>query len=74
MSWPDRQWPLIVAHADVPLIMGTVLFATLCIVLANLAVDHLRRRTAHPVLTPAAHGALGPAGAGPPSLLAARTS
>ena len=27
--------------ADVPLIMGTVLFATLCIVLANLFVDVL---------------------------------
>jgi peptide/nickel transport system permease protein len=26
-------------RADVPRIMGTVLFGTLCIVLANLAVD-----------------------------------
>jgi ABC-type dipeptide/oligopeptide/nickel transport system permease component len=25
--------------ADVPLILGTVLFGTLCVVLANLAVD-----------------------------------
>jgi len=42
-SWPGIGKLAVdsIAHADVPLIMGTVLFATLCIVLANLAVDLL---------------------------------
>ena len=42
-SWPGIGKLAVdsIAHADVPLIMGTVLFATLCIVLANLFVDIL---------------------------------
>jgi peptide/nickel transport system permease protein len=42
-SWPGIGKLAVdsIEHADVPLIMGTVLFATLCIVLANLAVDIL---------------------------------
>ena len=42
-SWPGIGKLAVdsIAHADVPLIMGTVLFATLTIVLANLAVDLL---------------------------------
>ena len=42
-SWPGIGKLAVdsIDHADVPLIMGTVLFATLCIVLANLAVDLL---------------------------------
>jgi peptide/nickel transport system permease protein len=40
-SWPGigRLAVQSIVTADVPLIMGTVLFGTLCIVLANLAVD-----------------------------------
>jgi peptide/nickel transport system permease protein len=40
-SWPGIGKLAIdsIRTADVPLIMGTVLFATLCIVIANLAVD-----------------------------------
>jgi peptide/nickel transport system permease protein len=40
-SWPGIGKLAIdsIRTADVPLIMGTVLFATLCIVLANLIVD-----------------------------------
>jgi peptide/nickel transport system permease protein len=40
-SWPGIGKLAVdsIRTADVPLIMGTVLFATLCIVLANLAVD-----------------------------------
>ncbi len=40
-SWPGIGKLAVdsIRTADVPLIMGTVLFATLCIVIANLAVD-----------------------------------
>jgi peptide/nickel transport system permease protein len=40
-SWPGIGKLAVdsIAHADVPLILGTVLFATLCIVVANLFVD-----------------------------------
>ena len=40
-SWPGIGKLAVdsIRTADVPLIMGTVLFATLCIVLANLTVD-----------------------------------
>lgn len=42
-SWPGIGKLAVdsIEKADIPLIMGTVLFATLCIVLANLAVDLL---------------------------------
>ncbi|HKG57868.1 MAG TPA: ABC transporter permease, partial [Candidatus Limnocylindrales bacterium] len=42
-SWPGIGKLAVesIRTADVPLIMGTVLFATLCIVLANLTVDLL---------------------------------
>lgn len=42
-SWPGIGQLAVdsIDHADVPLIMGTVLFATLCIVVANIAVDVL---------------------------------
>ena len=40
-SWPGIGKLAVesIQYADVPLIMGTVLFGTLCIVLANLVVD-----------------------------------
>jgi peptide/nickel transport system permease protein len=42
-SWPGIGKLAVdsIKFADVPLIMGTVLFATLCIVVANLAIDIL---------------------------------
>ena len=45
-SWPGIGKLAVdsIVTADVPLIMGTVLFATLCIVLANLVVDIVQRR------------------------------
>jgi ABC-type dipeptide/oligopeptide/nickel transport system permease component len=40
-SWPGIGKLAVdsIVTADVPLILGTVLFGTLCVVLANLAVD-----------------------------------
>ena len=40
-SWPGigRLAVDSITNTDVPLIMGTVLFATFCIVMANLLVD-----------------------------------
>ena len=53
-SWPGIGKLAIdsIRTADVPLIMGTVLFATLCIVLANLIVDVaiVAHRSADPAL------------------------
>ena len=51
-SWPGIGKLAVdsIVTADVPLILGTVLFGTLCIVLANLAVDIIQvdHRPAHP--------------------------
>ena len=40
-GWPGigRQAVMAITGEDLPLLMGTVLFATLCVVVANIAVD-----------------------------------
>jgi peptide/nickel transport system permease protein len=42
-SWPGigQQAVKAITQEDLPVLMGTLLFATLCIVLANLVVDVL---------------------------------